>query len=257
MGGVRPAIVKMLQRARLNRIAHSIYYRYLYGFDTRQKDELALLQAIERCFETAVELGTATRGDYYEFGVFQGRSFWHAQMTAAKHSLNAMRFYGFDSFKGLPVVTGYDESEDDAFYQGQYVCGKDQVIANLNSKGVDWSRTFLIEGFYEQSLNEMTKAKFTMVKAAIALIDCDLYSSAAQALSFLESMLIDHSMLIFDDWNCYNADDQRGERRAFREFLEKNRPYRAAELFSYGTYGQVFLLAVSSHQTPLTASGAV
>jgi O-methyltransferase len=246
MRGVRPAIVKMLQKARLNRIAHRIYYRYLYGFETRQKEELALLQAIEHCFAKALAFGTATCGDYYEFGLFQGRSFWHAQMTAAKHSLSAMRFYGFDSFKGLPVLTGYDESEDDAFYQGQYACSKDQVIANLDSKGVDWSRTFLIEGFYEQSLNEKTKAKFTMDKAAIALIDCDLYSSAAQALSFLEGMLIDNSILIFDDWNCYYADDQRGERRAFREFLEKNRHYGAAELFSYGTYGQVFLLAVSS-----------
>jgi hypothetical protein len=237
----------MLQRARLNRIAHRIYYRYVYGFETRQKDELALLQAIERCFAKAVEFGTAYCGDYYEFGVFQGRSFWHAQMTAAKHCLSAMRFYGFDSFKGLPVTTGNDESEDDDFYQGQYACSIDQVIANLNSKGVDWNRTFLIEGFYEQSLNEKTKGKFTMDKAAVALIDCDLYASAAQALSFLESMLIDNSILIFDDWNCYNADDQRGERRAFREFLEKNRQYRAAELFSYGSYGQVFLVRVSSN----------
>ena len=38
-------------------------------------------------------------GDYLEFGVYQGTSFILAARMAEKHSLNAMRYFAFDSFE--------------------------------------------------------------------------------------------------------------------------------------------------------------
>ncbi len=39
-----------------------------------------------------------------------------------------------------------------------------------------------------------------------------------------------------------NGDDGRGERLAFRQFLTANPQWTPEDLFSYGSYGQVFRL---------------
>lgn len=42
------------------------------------------------------------------------------------------------------------------------------------------------------------------------------------------------TILIFDDWNCFDKDNERGQRKAFREFLERNKHLSAEDLFTYG-----------------------
>jgi O-methyltransferase len=237
----RPLVVKFLQTARLNKLAHKVYYNYLHGFNTATR---ALLPAIELCFNKALAFGTTDRGDYYEFGLFKGYAFWYAQNLVNKYNINKLRFFGFDSFKGMPNVAGCDKTRYEDFYEGQFACSKEKVITNLNSKGIDWKRAFLIEGFFEESLVEETKVRYEMNKVAIALIDCDLYASTVEVLRFIGDMVMDKTILIFDDWNCFNRDDARGQRRAFKEFLEKNKGFSAEELFSYGLHGQVFVMNV-------------
>lgn len=236
-GRARQIIVKGLQTTRLNKIAHRLYYDYVHGFDTSHK---YLPYALDRSFNHAMRLGTTSIGDYYEFGVFKGYSLWHAISVAQKCNLTDMRFFGFDSFRGLPKPQGIDCTMDKEFYERQYACSKGSVIRNLNRKGVDWGRTQLIEGFFNESLNASTKTIYRMNKIAIALIDCDLYSSTTHVLDFIPDMIIDNSILMFDDWNCFNGDEERGQKRAFREFLEANRSVSARKLFSYGMTGQVF-----------------
>ena len=153
-----------------------------------------------------------------------------------------MRFFGFDSFSGLPEVKGRDKTKNDVFYEGQYSWPKEKVISNLTSKKIDWQRTFIIDGFFEKSLNEGTKRRYAMDKIAIALVDCDLYSSTVEVLNFIENMIIDKTILIFDDWNCFDKNNDRGQRRAFGEFLERNGYLSAEAFFSYGSYGQVFIV---------------
>ena len=150
--------------------------------------------------------------------------------------------FGFDSFRGLPEVKGRDKTKSNDFYKGQYTCSKERVLKNLKSKGIDQKRTFLIEGFFENSLNEETRKQYKMGKVAIALIDCDLYNSTVEVLKFIRDMVLENTILIFDDWNCFDKDDERGQRKAFREFLEANRQFSAEELFSYGLYGQAFII---------------
>ena len=69
-----------------------------------------------------------------------------------------------------------------------------------------------------------------------------LYESTVEVLAFVQHMLVDGSILLFDDWNAFDMDANRGERRAFREFSERNPQWEAERLFSYGVYGQVFAL---------------
>ncbi len=255
---LRPSIrhhaVTFLQKTSLNKLSHRLYYNYLHGFHTSNK---YLLPALDTSFKHAIRLGTTSQGDYYEFGIFKGYSFWYAQNIAERYNLINMRFFGFDSFAGLPKPKGVDCTNDRIFYEKQYACSKQSVVRNLNSKRVDWKRTELIEGFFQESLNDHTRAKYQMNKIAIALIDCDLYSSTKQVLEFICCMLINGSVLIFDDWNCFNSDNELGQRRAFREFLEGNPSVMAGKLFSYASGGEVFILRIDTppdEQKTMTAT---
>ena len=236
---LRLFLVKLLQKTRLNRVAHHIYYRHIHDFDTASQ---ALLPALRKSLDELRRSGLAGEGDYCEFGVFKGYAFWYAQHTAARLGFDRMRFFGFDSYAGLPDLADIDRTQNDEFYKGQYSCSRRQVEKNLNEKGVDWSKTQLIEGFFADSLTRAAKQKFNLSKVALALIDCDLYASTVDVLSFLDGMLLDGTIFIFDDWNCFNQDPERGQRRAFREFLDARPEWEARPFFTYGLYGQVFVL---------------
>jgi O-methyltransferase len=241
-GACRRLAVRLLQRMRLNKLAHRLYYRYLHGFTTSSP---GLAPALDRCFAEAAALGTLDSGDYLEFGMFKGYAFWHAQQAARRHGAAGMRFFGFDSFAGLPEVEGVDRTDHDEFYKGQYCCPKEAVVANLNARGVDWSRTFLIEGYFRDSLTPDLRRRRRIERAAIVLVDCDLYSSTREVLDFVAPIMFDKTILIMDDWNCFGADDRRGQRRAMREFLRRSPQFDARPLLSYGAYGQAFLMRLA------------
>ena len=131
MPALRSLAVRALQTTRLNKIAHRIYYNYVHGFDTADPD---ILPALDTCFQESVDRGLAHRGDYFEFGVFKGYAFWHAQNVARRHGLEGMRFFGFGSFAGLPPVQGRDRAAHHEFYEGQYACSRERVVANLDAR---------------------------------------------------------------------------------------------------------------------------
>lgn len=185
-------------------------------------------------------LDSAVNGDYYEFGVYSGFTLYTAWFHAKKLGLN-MRFFGFDSFAGLPEVTGIDAGA--GFQTGQYACGIDEVTAELAKRGVDWRRLFLIKGFYSESLKPELKTKFDMKLAAVVLVDCDIYASTVPALAFMESLFQEGTIILFDDWNCFGASDEKGERKAWHEFAAKT-GWKATPLFTFGWHGQAFKLSL-------------
>jgi hypothetical protein len=81
-------------------------------------------------------------------------------------------------------------------------------------------RLVTVKGFYERSLTPALRDRLLPQKAAVIYIDCDLYASAAVVLDFIVPFLQEGTVIVFDDWNCYYANPDRGERRAWREFLE-------------------------------------
>lgn len=237
--GVRSIAVKLLRTLRLNRFAARIYYRYVHGFASEGKE---LPDVVRRCLRRALESGIAVQGDYYEFGVFKGHTFLQAQLGARELGIDRMRFFGFDSFQGLPPVVGVDSTGEQHFYEGQYACSLERVTAELTRHGADWQRSFLIKGYFHETLNPETRLTYRMNRASVVLLDSDLYESAAQALEFLRDMLTDPAILIMDDWNAFDRDDGRGERLALAEFLRAHPEWTAEPWFHYGTYGQVFIL---------------
>jgi len=187
-------------------------------------------------------------GDYYEFGLWRGYSFWHAQQSARELGLSRMRFWGFDSFAGLQEAEGTEapppghDATRGGVKKGAFSCSKDQVIANLTEYGVDWSQTTLIEGWYDQSLTPALKQSLGLKPVAVALIDCDLYVSTVPVLAFLADLLQEGSILLFDDWNLFDASDAMGERKAFREFLEAHPDWEAETYIKFGWHGQAFIM---------------
>ena len=185
---------------------------------------------------------TGLSGDYFEFGLYRGSTFAHAQRTAERHlPSSGMRFFGFDSFQGLPEPTGIDMATGE-FGEGDFACTVEDVRAELDRRRVDWSRVHLIEGWYEDSLTDQLKAKLGTQRVAVALVDCDLYRSTVLVLGFLESLLQEGSILLFDDWDCFGRSDHMGERRAFREFLLANPRFTSEKWIRFGRRGQGFVM---------------
>jgi hypothetical protein len=196
------------------------------------------------CMERIQETGPV--GGYYEFGLYRGETFRFAFRAAEVLELDWMRFYGFDSFEGLPKPEGIDAGAE--FHSGDYKCKRPEVEGFLGKCGVDMSRVDLIEGFYSESLRPELVDELNMQPVSLVLIDCDLYISASQALRFLGPLLQEGSILMFDDWGNFGASDERGERRAFREFLEENPHLQAEPYIDFGQpdfwHGQSFIMHV-------------
>jgi hypothetical protein len=201
--------------------------------------------AVERALTMAHAEGMLDRGDYYEFGLYRGYTFWYAQEAAKRLGNHRMRFIGFDSFEGLPEVRGIDRYKGD-FDRGQFSASLESVRSSLTRQGVDWDRTILVPGYFEDSLTPSLKVDSSLRPAVVVLIDCDLYESTTHVLRFLDTLLIDGSIVLFDDWNAFDRDNSRGERRALREFLDEHPHWDASPLYSYGRYGQAFRISASS-----------
>ena len=150
------------------------------------------------CFDWLQERDLLEGTDYFEFGIFRGFNLWFVQAYAKARGLTNMRFAGFDSFFGLPPVEGIDAGG--SFKEGGFSSYREEVETYYKRYGVDWDKTMLVQGFYEDSLNNQTIEKFKLRKCALCVIDCDLYSSTVSVLNFVAPLLADTSVLYFDDW---------------------------------------------------------
>jgi hypothetical protein len=228
----------------INKLAAKVVYQ-LEGFKTAN---VAVLEAIDRSFEHLRANGVPG-GDYFEFGVFKGASLLHAQRRADELKLAPMRFFGFDSFQGLP-----DEPDQrkGIFYKGQYSCAEAQVRRWLAQNGADWQRLVLVPGFYEDTLTPQTKLELGLEKCAVAMLDCDIYSSTKLALRWIDDLIAPGSVVILDDWDAYGDDEsswEDGQRRALAEHRPRSK-WVFEELFRYGRGmrgGLAFLCAAPNH----------
>lgn len=197
--------------------------------------------ALRRAFAVALERQEGGPGDYYEFGIYRGGALAEAYDTCRELGVEATRFWGFDSFQGLPPVEGIDET-DGNFFEGQFAASKESVERNLTRRGVDWSRTTLIEGFFSDSLTEEAKRSHPFRHVGVALLDCDLYSSTVEVLDWLEGFLDDGSVLLFDDWETFGDREDLGQKKAFGDFLAAHPELEADDLLTFEPHGRGFVL---------------
>ena len=99
------------------------------------------------------------------------------------------------------------------------------------ARHVPASEFAVVKGWFKDTLPQIDPAaRFAMVH-----IDGDLYESAIDVLfNLLQRKLISPGAAIyFDDWDCNAADPELGERRAWREAVDKF----AIRYSDLGTYG--------------------
>lgn len=156
-------------------------------------------------------------GYYLEFGTHKGRTMRHC-WTHTRHNFN-FTYVGFDSFEGLPEI-----SPDDAhpgWERGSFAISEASFIKTVTDAGMPQDRLMTVPGFYDDTLTDKLAASLLPRKATIIYVDCDLYKSTVPVLRFIRPFLQPGTLIAFDDWNCFCADPDKGQRRAWREFSQQ------------------------------------
>ena len=175
-------------------------------------------------------------GVYMEFGSHEVNTFRMALRTMVfQKPNNIYKFYAFDSFEGMPEPDGIDKQK---IWKRSMNHTSLETFLKIVKK--DLYRVQAIKGFYNNSLKNFDYNSKHPI--ALAYIDCDYYSSTVECLNFIKDKLQHGCLIAFDDWDCYYADPQRGQRLAFNKFKEemKNSHY-FEELCDIPTGGKCFV----------------
>ncbi len=155
---------------------------------------------------------------YLEFGVASGHSMrWWLQNCQHASS----RFYGFDTFEGLPEDWG--------------MFAKGEMHANIPE--MNDNRASFIKGIFQDTLNDFLAKNGANVKNTRKVIhmDADLFSATLFALSQLYPFLQKGDIIMFDEFNVYGH-----EFRAFHLFTEcfyvKLKPISAQNNFYHAAF---------------------
>ncbi len=204
--------------------------------DNRMSERGMLSHAFEFSRINGVE------GDYFEFGLWRGKTFCYAHLMKQRYRMPKMRFWGFDSFQGLPE---FERQKDEIWKAGQFACTQDEFRRVLRRNGFSDSEYELVQGFYSESLNSGLRDRMAGVKAAIVYIDCDLYESTRDVLSFLPPFLQNGTVVCFDDYYNYKGNPGQGEQLAMSGFLASRPDISLLPYLDYAPLGKSFIVRLS------------
>lgn len=152
-------------------------------------------------------------GDYYEFGCHRARTFRMALSCARRQRLDAMSFWAYDSFAGLPVTGGVIEQ------WRNLVTTEAEFVEIVRAHGIYVDRVHTIPGFYNDTLNIARPDQPPRPVAAMITVDCDLYESAVSVFEFIEPLIQPGTVLYLDDlFVGYKGDPRQGVMRAWLEY---------------------------------------
>ena len=209
--GLAPVADKAIRTLSPSIIARDRWVREEYmAYGMRMREEIFL--SIARF----AHINRPIRGYYFEFGCHEANTMRMA-WTHFRHLFD-WTFVAFDSFQGLPDPTPEDRSA--IFTAGNLVTDEATFLSLCRRAGMPPSRLRTVKGFYDKSLTSELRDQLLPTKAAVIYVDCDLYSSTVTVLDFIVPFLQEGTIIVFDDWNCFRANPNRGERRAWHEFLK-------------------------------------
>ena len=179
------------------------------------RDDFGFFLPLGRRTQNAVEyaLKNSVEGHYYEFGLYQGYTFFHAVKFSPK-----IHHFGFDSFEGMP-----ENDEGGGFFANRFKVSYRKVINNLLKRNAFTHREHLIKGYFSESLTQELQSELQQYRPGVVLIDSDLYSSALEVLIFLRPLFQEGTIVIFDDW--YSFGSEGGEQAALKTYLEQNHEF--------------------------------
>ena len=152
--------------------------------------------------------------DYLEFGVFHGASI---RQWASLNQHKESRFFGFDSFEGLP--------ED--WRKGQE---KGHFAVGGAAPQINDPRVRFIKGWFEETIPLFVR-NFAAKNRLVLHFDADLYGSTMLPLIHFTPFMREGTLLIFDEF--YDRDHE------FKAFMDWQRIYKknfriAAQMERYG-----------------------
>lgn len=197
-------------------------------------------------------------GDILEFGVSVGKSlalFSRLQQENLEHWRYTepvcceRRIAGFDTFTGLPPDETPHPRFGPGYFATNYLVGHPTLAYHepitpqairLMFEVCKLPEPELEVGLFDETLPQVIPAKYK--QAAIVHIDSDLYASARTVLRAVEPILQSGSLILFDDWFMYRGAPDKGEQRAFTEFLAEHPHWQAIPYQTYSVFCNSFIM---------------
>ena len=186
-------------------------------------------------------------GDVAEFGTMSGRTASIMSMALSKFDTEARKsrkIHLFDSFEGLPQAQSAVDMDSPYVKSGVWGVGtcigitKDE-LRSMCGRFLSRERIVIYEGWFKDTLPRiLDDVKFAMVH-----IDCDMYQSTIEVLTYLfkNRHISEGSALFFDDYSCNKASPEFGERRAWEEAVN-NFSVVFSDCGEYGWSGRKFIV---------------
>lgn len=101
----------------------------------------------------------------------------------------------------------------------------------------------LYKGFFDEVCTPELQS--SLPPACIIHVDCDLYSPAKTVLNFMKPFMQQGTIVLFDDFYCYQGNPAKGEATALAEFFEENPEDSLLDWFNYHCVGKAFIVHLS------------
>ena len=209
----------------------------LYKFSDEDLKFAHILEAVNY-LRVAGNFGDTIPKTVFEFGCHSGRTFVTAINSANYLNFSGVEFFAFDSFQGLPET---NSKSDGVFKKGTFKT----LLSNFQN--IIKKKTYMklpkeniFQGFYKDTLTK--KLQERLPKIGMVHIDVDLYSSTCEVLNFIKPLLVEGTLILFDDWYCFPVGKEMGESKAFKEFLAANKNIKTEEWKNYSTFGKSFFV---------------
>jgi hypothetical protein len=189
----------------------------------------------ELSMAVAAAYGSDVDGDIAEFGTMTGETACGlARGIAASDrylgyapdlaGLARKRLWLFDSFEGLPESQHEADANSPHVKTGVWQKGTCKVLNQAEllervTQHLPRERVSIYPGWFSDTVPALPDGS----RFALVHVDSDLYQSAMDVLVplFSRGMIAEGARIFFDDWNCNRASPRYGERRAWRECIER------------------------------------
>ena len=164
---------------------------------------------------------------------------WRVEVAINSHLNQAVYFHGLDTFEGMPK----NNENNFTFLEKSFLSSYDKVLGRIQK--INFKNFYLYKGRFNESKKEILE-NFKDRKISIANIDCDIYNSTVDSFNIIENFLQIGSIILLDDYNAFNADNLKGQRKALNEY-KKETKWILEPFFSYMYSGQSFLVVANKN----------
>lgn len=176
------------------------------------------------------------QGDLVEFGSYQGFSLYWLARFRDELGMD-FRIIGVDSFEGLPVSSTI--WKQGLFSDTSREACERAVLAALGGGTLEEHKIYVVQGLFNAPAVAERLLSLTR-RIAAAHVDCDLGSSASQALDLvLKAGVTEPFALLFDDWYWHQEEIPA----SFEVFLKTRLPGAAARELSRTRYTRYLLVS--------------